>query len=80
MRTEEILARGGSFADLRREGDLDAARKAIPLELVDRVAVVGPPERVVSRLAEYAELGVTDLFAAPDQLRDGQLRNEILSL
>jgi 5,10-methylenetetrahydromethanopterin reductase len=80
MRTEEILARGGSFADLRREGDLEAARKAIPLELVDHVAVVGPPERVLPRLAEYAELGVTDIFAPADQLQDNKLRSEILSL
>ncbi|HET7056135.1 MAG TPA: LLM class flavin-dependent oxidoreductase [Thermomicrobiales bacterium] len=80
MRTEEILARGGSFADLRREGDLDAARKAIPLELVDRVAVVGPPERVLPRLTEYAELGITDIFATPRQLQDDQLRIAIRSL
>jgi 5,10-methylenetetrahydromethanopterin reductase len=80
MRTEEILARGGSFADLRREGDLEAARKSIPLELVDRVAVVGPPERVLPRLAEYADLGITDVFAVPNQLQDNKLRNEILSL
>jgi alkanesulfonate monooxygenase SsuD/methylene tetrahydromethanopterin reductase-like flavin-dependent oxidoreductase (luciferase family) len=80
MRTDEILARGGSFADLRREGDLDAARKAIPLELVDRVAVVGPRDRVLPRLAEYAALGITDLFANPRQLGDPVLRNELLSL
>jgi alkanesulfonate monooxygenase SsuD/methylene tetrahydromethanopterin reductase-like flavin-dependent oxidoreductase (luciferase family) len=80
MQTDEILARGGSFADLRREGDLDAARKAIPIELVDRVAVVGPPERVLPRLAEYADLGITDVFAAPNQLQDNQMRTAIRSL
>jgi 5,10-methylenetetrahydromethanopterin reductase len=80
MRTDEILARGGSFADLRREGDLKAACKAIPLELVDRVAVVGPPDRVLPRLAEYAALGITDLFADPRQLHDPALRNELFSL
>ena len=77
MRTDEILARGGSFADLRREGDLDAARKAIPAELVDRVALVGPVERVIPRLAEYAEIGITDVFADPDQLADPGLNNRV---
>jgi alkanesulfonate monooxygenase SsuD/methylene tetrahydromethanopterin reductase-like flavin-dependent oxidoreductase (luciferase family) len=80
MRTDEILARGGSFADLRREGDLEAARKAIPLELVDRVAVVGPPARVLPRLADYAALGITDIFADPAQVRHPEVRTELLSL
>jgi alkanesulfonate monooxygenase SsuD/methylene tetrahydromethanopterin reductase-like flavin-dependent oxidoreductase (luciferase family) len=79
MQTDEILERGGSFADLRRSGDLAAARKAIPLELVDQVALVGTLERVKPRLAEYAALGITDVFVdavllrSPDvidQLRD----------
>src|SRR5690606_23178518 len=30
MRTNDILARGGGFGDLRRGGDLEAAKRAIP--------------------------------------------------
>jgi 5,10-methylenetetrahydromethanopterin reductase len=80
MRTDEILARGGSFADLRLEGDLDAARKAIPTALVDRVALVGPVERVLPRLAQYAEIGITDVFANPDQIRDKEIIAQVRSL
>jgi alkanesulfonate monooxygenase SsuD/methylene tetrahydromethanopterin reductase-like flavin-dependent oxidoreductase (luciferase family) len=70
MRTDETLARGGSFADLRRLGDLAAARAEIPTALVDRVAIVGPLDRVRPRLATYAALGVTDVFVDPGQLGD----------
>jgi alkanesulfonate monooxygenase SsuD/methylene tetrahydromethanopterin reductase-like flavin-dependent oxidoreductase (luciferase family) len=80
MRIEEILARGGSFADLRREGDLDAAKRAIPLELVDQVAVVGPLSRVRERLAEYASAGITDVFVSPEQLSDPDLSAELAAL
>lgn len=69
MKVEEVLSRGGSFADLRREGDLAAARKSIPVELVDRLALVGPIDRIRPRLAEYVEIGITDIFADPAQLK-----------
>ena len=77
MRTAEILARGGSFADLRREGDLPSARKAIPTALVDQVALVGPVDRVRRRLKEYAALGITDVFVDPAQLQDADQINEL---
>lgn len=80
MHTDEILARGGSFADLRREGDLIAARKEIPVELVDRIALVGPIEQVLPRLAQYAEIGITDVFADPDQISDIDLATTLQSL
>jgi 5,10-methylenetetrahydromethanopterin reductase len=70
MRTEEILGRGGSFADLRRDGDLKSARAAIPTELVDKVAVVGPIDRILPRLRAFSRLGITDIVADPDQLQD----------
>jgi 5,10-methylenetetrahydromethanopterin reductase len=67
MRMEEVLARGGGFPDLREAGDLGAAKRAIPTELVDRVAIVGPEPRVRARLAELAALGVTDCFLDLDR-------------
>jgi 5,10-methylenetetrahydromethanopterin reductase len=44
MRTNEVLARGGGFPELRRVADLDAARAAIPTELMAELAVVGPED------------------------------------
>jgi 5,10-methylenetetrahydromethanopterin reductase len=65
MRTDEVLARGGGFADLRRAGDVEAARKAIPTELVARLALVGPLTELRARLAELAAVGVTHVFVSP---------------
>jgi 5,10-methylenetetrahydromethanopterin reductase len=62
MKTEEILKRGGGFPDLRREGDLAAARRAIPTELVAHLAAVGPLPVVRDRLKTLTELGATHIF------------------
>jgi 5,10-methylenetetrahydromethanopterin reductase len=62
MKTEEILSRGGGFPDLRREGDLAAARRAIPTELVARLAAVGPLPVVRDRLRALAAIGATHVF------------------
>ena len=68
MRTEEILARGGGFPALRRDGDLRAARAAIPTELVARLAIAGPLPHVRERLARLAALGITHVsLAAPEE-------------
>jgi hypothetical protein len=77
MRTNEVLARGGSFADLRREGDLTAARRAIPTELVHQVAIVGPLDLVRTRLAEYRDAGVTDVFVCSDSVGNHDLIAEL---
>lgn len=68
MRTDEVLARGGGFSEMRRVGDLPAARRAIPNELVDRVAIVGPPEHVRARLRELNNVGTTHVFLDIDRL------------
>ncbi len=65
MRTEEVLAHGGGFPALRRAGDLAAARAAIPTDLLDRLAVVGPLAHVRARLRSLARLGATHVFVAP---------------
>lgn len=62
MRTDEILDEGGAFAEIRREGDLAAAKRAIPDKLVRAVSAVGTAAEVRGRLAELAEIGVTDVF------------------
>jgi 5,10-methylenetetrahydromethanopterin reductase len=62
MRTDEILARGGGFPDIRREGDLNAARRAIPTELVAHLAAIGPLSTVKERLRSFAAVGATHIL------------------
>lgn len=64
MRTEETLAAGGGFGALRRAGDLDAAKRAIPTDLMRELVVAGSLEAVRVRLAEFADIGVTHVFLA----------------
>jgi 5,10-methylenetetrahydromethanopterin reductase len=74
MKTEEVLARGGSFADLRRVGDQKAARALIPTGLMRELAIVGQLDEVRTRVRALADLGVTDIFVNleaatdPDQI------------
>jgi 5,10-methylenetetrahydromethanopterin reductase len=70
MRTEDALARGLGFAEMRAAGDVAAAKRAIPLELMERVAVVGPAHVVRARLAEIAAAGATHVFLDIDRLPD----------
>jgi 5,10-methylenetetrahydromethanopterin reductase len=65
MRTKEILAAGGGFPALRREGDLAAARAAIPDELIRHLAIVGPLPEVRERVRALAALGVTHVGVTP---------------
>ena len=51
--------------DLYLEGRPRDAAAAIPLELVDATALIGPPARIAERLARYAEAGVTTVSVAP---------------
>ncbi|MEV7088438.1 LLM class flavin-dependent oxidoreductase [Streptomyces sp. NPDC093085] len=55
----------GDAADALRErlaaGDRAGAAAALPLELIDRTALIGPVPRIAARMAEYAEAGVTTL-------------------
>lgn len=64
MRTDEILAAGGGFGDLRRGGDLKAARAAIPTDLMRQLVVAGSVEDVRRRIAQLEEIGVTHAFLA----------------
>ncbi len=64
MRTEEVLAKGGGFADLRRAGDLAAAKRAIPNDLMRELVVAGPLADVRARLEDMREMGITHVFLA----------------
>ena len=64
MRTNDVLAVGGNFPDLRAAGDLAAAKRAIPTALMSELVVAGPAEHVRRRLAEFAAIGITHVFLA----------------
>lgn len=67
MRTDEILAAGGGFGDLRRGGDLAAAKLAIPNDLMRDLVVAGSVVEVRKRLAQLQAIGITHAFlAAPN--------------
>ena len=51
--------------ELYLDGKKDEAAAAIPPELIDTVALVGPRDRVRDRLAVYRDAGVGTLIAAP---------------
>lgn len=61
MRTDDVLARGGAFVDLREAGDLDAAKRAIPNALMEELVIAGTVPVVRQRLAELQAIGVTDI-------------------
>jgi alkanesulfonate monooxygenase SsuD/methylene tetrahydromethanopterin reductase-like flavin-dependent oxidoreductase (luciferase family) len=64
MRTNEILEAGGGFGDLRRGGDLAAARRAIPNDLMKELVAAGSLADVRARLGEMGEIGITHVFLA----------------
>lgn len=60
--SDALLARGGGFPELRREGRIGAAAKMVPTGLVQRLSVVGPAEHVQHRLTSLAALGIDEVF------------------
>ncbi|MER8002651.1 MULTISPECIES: LLM class flavin-dependent oxidoreductase [unclassified Streptomyces] len=55
---------GDAAGELRARlaaGDRAGAAAALPLDLIDRTALIGPVPRIAARLAEYAAAGVTTL-------------------
>jgi alkanesulfonate monooxygenase SsuD/methylene tetrahydromethanopterin reductase-like flavin-dependent oxidoreductase (luciferase family) len=62
MRVDDVLARGGGFPELRRSGDIKAARALVPTDLVAQLAIVGTLDSVRSRLADLEAIGVTHVF------------------
>src|SRR6478672_2609304 len=51
--------------DLYLEGKRDEAAAALPAELIDRVAIVGPKDVARERIAAYRDAGVGTLMIAP---------------
>jgi F420-dependent oxidoreductase-like protein len=51
--------------DLYLEGKRDEAAAALPVELIDEVALVGPEDRITERLQAYRDAGVGTLIATP---------------
>src|SRR5262245_6205958 len=58
--------------DLYLDGKKQEAAAAVPFELVDEVALLGPPDRIKDRLGAWGDAGVTTLIvgaAQPEALR-----------
>ncbi|NHA68947.1 LLM class F420-dependent oxidoreductase [Phycicoccus flavus] len=51
--------------DLYLAGRPRDAAAAVPFELADATALLGPPERIAERVGRYADAGVTTLSVAP---------------
>jgi len=64
MRTDQILGDGGGFPDLARGGDLEAAKRAIPDDLMRELVVAGTVPEVRERLRDLEAIGVTHVFLA----------------
>ena len=69
MQVDDVLVRGGAFSALRREGNLDAAKAAIPTDLMSDLVVAGDMATVKRKLKDLADIGITHVFlAAPKEL------------
>ena len=51
--------------DLYLAGKKDEAAAALPAELIDKITLVGPKERIAERLDAYRDAGVGTLVASP---------------
>ncbi|WP_433261187.1 LLM class flavin-dependent oxidoreductase [Actinosynnema sp. CS-041913] len=59
---------GQAVADVHAHvaaNDQRAAATAVPTELVDRVSLLGPPERIAERVRAYTACGITTLVVSP---------------
>lgn len=69
MNVDDVLARGGAFSELRREGNIEVAKAAIPTELMSELVVAGDVASVRQQLELLTEIGVTHVFlSAPEDL------------
>ncbi|MGA4838281.1 LLM class flavin-dependent oxidoreductase [Streptomyces sp. G45] len=58
------LGHGRAADELRARlaaGDRDGAGAALPVDFIDRTALIGPVPRIAERMAKYADAGVTTL-------------------
>lgn len=69
MQVDDVLDRGGAFSALRREGDLETAKAAIPTDLMSELVVAGDVATVRDHLDRLATIGVTHVFlSAPAEI------------
>ena len=61
---EEVCTR---IQDLYLEGRKDEATAAVPLDLVEKIALIGPKEKIRDDLAAWRESVVTTLMVAGDE-------------
>ena len=54
-----------TIQDLYLAGRPRDAADAVPFDLIDSTALIGPPERIAERIGRYAAAGVTTLSVAP---------------
>ena len=54
-----------TIQDLYLDGRPRDAADAVPFDLIDATALIGPPERIAERIGRYADAGVTTLSVAP---------------
>ena len=81
LRSEQVLAAGGWMREFRQVADWSAVRAAIPSDLIDQVALVGPPSALRRRLADYQALGVTHIFVpGPDTQASDEYRALLASI
>ena len=62
MRSKEVIDGGGWTRDFERVGDIETASRAIPTDLAEQVAAIGPADTVRRRLSEYRDAGATHFF------------------
>lgn len=58
-------AAADEIQDLYLQGRHRDAAAAVPFDLVDQTALLGPPARIAERLRRYADAGVTTVSVAP---------------
>ncbi|HEU0023587.1 MAG TPA: LLM class F420-dependent oxidoreductase [Thermoleophilaceae bacterium] len=66
--------------DLYLDGKKDEAAAALPPELIDTVALVGPRDKVRDRLGVYRDAGVGTLIVAPIAFDAEERRRKILEI
>jgi F420-dependent oxidoreductase-like protein len=67
-----------TIQDLYLDGKKREAVAAVPDELVDEIALVGPRERIADRLAVWRECGVTTLLCQTDQREAVEVMAELV--
>lgn len=74
MKVDQVLEHGGAFSEMRRVGDVGAAKNAVPTALMAELVIAGDVPTVRQRLQQLEAIGVTHVFvsvpADSDQLTE----------